>query len=288
MNVESAESEVSLLDLMLVVAENIKLLVIGPLVVGLLALGVSYALPQSFVSQAVIAVPPAPFVTTSYTPQQIATLMTQPAVFESAVVLFNTQRPATDTISGSVLASKTKVAVGKDGLLTLDVAASNPERAHVLAVALIEAWRKSTVPVGQARLDLEKRLNVAKAGLENSTVLLGKLAAAGVQLDPMNRSATSSNFIAISELQARYIGDEIAISQALQGVPSEVVKQPPTLPTQPASSKKSLIAILAALGSGFALLLFVFMRQAWKNAAADPEAALKQNQLKRALGFKSN
>jgi len=68
----------------------------------------------------------------------------------------------------------------------------------------------------------------------------------------------------------------------------DVVKQPPTLPTQPASRKKSLIAILAALGSGFVLLLFVFMRQAWKNAAADPEAALKQSQLKRALGFKNS
>jgi len=295
MNVEPEESEVSLLDLLLVVAENIKLLVLGPIAVGLIALGISYTLPQSFVSQAVIATPPSALPTTTttttttiYTPQQTVTLMAQPAVFESAVALFNTKRSATEMVTGATLASRTKVAVGKDGLLTLDVSASTPEQAHALAVALIDAWRKSTVPVGQARQDLEKRLSVAKTGLETSTVMLGKFAANAAQQDPMTRSAASTSFIAISELQARYIADEIAISQALQGVPSDVVKQPPTLPTQPASRKKSLIAMLAALGSGFVLLFFVFMRQAWRNAAADPEAALKLRKLRQALGFKSN
>lgn len=297
MNVEPEESEISLLDLLLVVAENIKLLVLGPMLVGLLALGVSYSLPNSYVSQAVIASPnpPVPTATTTptvttptYTPQQTATLMTQPVVFEAAAALYNPPLPVAGRVTGMALASRTKVTVGKDGLLRVDVAAPTPEQAHALAVALIDAWQKSTVPVGQARQDLEKRLLVAKTGLETSTALLRKLAATGsTQQDQMTRGATSTNFIAISELQARYIADEIAIFQALQGVPHDVVKQPPTLPTEPVPRKKSLIGVLAALGSGFVLLFFVFMRQAWKNAAADPEAALKQSQLKRALGFKS-
>jgi len=46
------ENEISLFDLLLVVADNLKLLILGPLLVGLLALGIGYALPQSFTSQA--------------------------------------------------------------------------------------------------------------------------------------------------------------------------------------------------------------------------------------------
>ena len=57
MDIDEREDEISLLDLLLVVAENIKLLILGPLLVGLLALGGSYLLPQKFVSNAILALP---------------------------------------------------------------------------------------------------------------------------------------------------------------------------------------------------------------------------------------
>ena len=47
-----------------------------------------------------------------------------------------------------------------------------------------------------------------------------------------------------------------------------------------------MIAFLAALGSGLALLLWVFLRQAWINAAQDPQAAEKHARLRATLGFK--
>jgi hypothetical protein len=90
----------------------------------------------------------------------------------------------------------------------------------------------------------------------------------------------------VGELQARYLGDVLSIPRALQGYSRDVVKQWPTLATERASPKKGRIAILSALGAGFALLLFVFMRQAWRSAAADPESARKQALLLSALGLK--
>ena len=49
-----------------------------------------------------------------------------------------------------------------------------------------------------------------------------------------------------------------------------------------------MIAIIATLAAGFALLLFVFVRQALSNAGQDSESAQKMAQLKnswrRALG----
>jgi capsule polysaccharide export protein KpsE/RkpR len=53
--------------------------------------------------------------------------------------------------------------------------------------------------------------------------------------------------------------------------------QPPEKKSKP---KKALIAIIATLASGFALLLFVFIRQALRNASQDGESAQKMAALK--------
>jgi len=61
--------------------------------------------------------------------------------------------------------------------------------------------------------------------------------------------------------------------------------QPPERKSKP---KKALIAIIATLASGFALLLFVFVRQALRNGSQDEETARKLAAIrtgwKRAIG----
>ena len=51
-------------------------------------------------------------------------------------------------------------------------------------------------------------------------------------------------------------------------------------PDRKSKPKKALIAIIAALAVGFALLLFVFFRQALNNASKDQESASKLTKLK--------
>lgn len=64
------------------------------------------------------------------------------------------------------------------------------------------------------------------------------------------------------------------IDEAREGATIQVLDaaQPPELKSKP---KKGLIAVLATLASGFALLLFVFIRQALRNAGQNPESAQK-------------
>ena len=61
-------------------------------------------------------------------------------------------------------------------------------------------------------------------------------------------------------------------------------------PEREAKPKKAMIAIIATLASGFALLLFVFVRSALKNASQDEETRLRMAALKgswnKALGVK--
>ncbi len=77
------------------------------------------------------------------------------------------------------------------------------------------------------------------------------------------------------------------VDEAREGAVIQVLDpaQPPERKSKP---KKALIAVMATLASGFALLLFVFVRQALRNASADAESAEKLARLKaawsRALG----
>jgi uncharacterized protein involved in exopolysaccharide biosynthesis len=59
------------------------------------------------------------------------------------------------------------------------------------------------------------------------------------------------------------------------------VAQTPELKSKP---KKAQIAVMVTLATGFALLLFVFVRQALRGAAQSPESAEKLNRLRSALG----
>ncbi|PUE57319.1 lipopolysaccharide biosynthesis protein [Limnohabitans sp. 2KL-17] len=69
------------------------------------------------------------------------------------------------------------------------------------------------------------------------------------------------------------------IDESREGAVIQVLDaaQPPERKAKP---KKALIAIIATLAAGFALLLFVFIRQALRNATQDPESAQKLGKLK--------
>lgn len=285
MEVEVQQAEVSLLDLLVVVAENIKLLVLGPLLAGLVALGVAFVMPQSYVSQAILLIPP-PSSPNLPSPAQAAAMMTSPLVLDPIIASHPELSVEPLETARKELASKLKAVVAKDGLLRLDATASQPQAAQALANAVIDNWLKSTIPGDQDRADLEKRLSYASSALASVTALLDKLTIEGaVSLGkPLSRGEAGTSLVGLGELQTRYLNDVLAIPRALQGLSRDVVKQPPTLPTEPVSNKKALIAIMAALGTGFALLLFVFMRQAWRNAAKDPAAASKIERLRIAVG----
>jgi len=293
MEVEVQEDEVSLLDLLLVVAENIKLLVLGPLLVGLVALGIAFMLPQSYTSQAILLIPSpsSPSSPSSLNAVQSAAVMVSPLVLDPLVAQHPKLKDKPIEEARRELAKQIKAAVDKkDGLLRLNVTADQPEAAQTLGNAVIDTWLKTTLPTGQDRADLEKRLSYANNALASVTMLLDKLSIDGaVSLGkPLTRGEAGTSLVGLGELQTRYLNDVLSIPRALQGLSRDVVKQPPTLPTEPVSNKKALIAIMATLATGFALLLFVFMRQAWRNAAQDPESAPKIARLRAAFGSRKS
>ena len=190
-------------------------------------------------------------------------------------------------VSSKTSANEIKATVGKDGLVRLDVSAPSAIQAQAIANAVIDSWLISTVPSEDDRADLEKRLSYAKLAFDSTTRFVEHFtpkdsASLNNALLPDQMSPAT---IMAGELQARYLSEVLSTSRSLKGLSRDIVTQPPTLPTEHVSPKKGLFATLSALAAGFALLLWVFMRQAWRNAVLDPQAAPKLARLRAALGW---
>jgi uncharacterized protein involved in exopolysaccharide biosynthesis len=292
MQVGNEEQDISLMDLLLVLAENIKLLLIGPLLVGLVALAIAFGLPQSFTSQAILALPAAPQPKQALEQPQAAkaaAILVSPLVLDPVIKTLNLAEGLSMEGARIKLAGQIKPTVGKDGLLRLDATAVSPVEAQKIGNAVIDAWLQTTIPRGQDHADLEARLAYAKTALASVTRTIERMTSDGSNTlnRPVTFSDAGTSVVALGELQARFLGEVLSDSRALQGLPRDVVIQPPTFPTIAVAPKKSLIAVLAALASGFVLLLWVFVRRAWKSSAQDPQGAEKQARLRAALGFKA-
>ncbi|MEI8326606.1 MAG: Wzz/FepE/Etk N-terminal domain-containing protein [Betaproteobacteria bacterium] len=373
---EVEDDEISLLDLLQVVVDNLRLLLLGPLAAGLLALGISFAIAPTFTA------------TTKFMPPQqqqsgaaamlqglgalgglagAATGLKNPA---DQYVAFLKSRSVQDALidrfklterydqkfkqdARTALEKYSSIAVGKDGLITIDVDDENPQFAAQLANSYVEELghllnRLAVTEAQQRRLFFEKQLASAKehlvkseqalkasgmnasalkatpqAAVEGLARLKASITAQEVKLGAMRGYLTEAapDFKqAQTELAAlrgqlgraemeepagtRGDGDYIAkfrdykyhetlfelfakqyevarVDESREGAVIQVVDaaQPPERKSKP---KKALIAMMTTLATGFALLLFVFLRQALRGAAQTPESAEKLARLRSA------
>jgi uncharacterized protein involved in exopolysaccharide biosynthesis len=260
---QQEQDEISLLDLLAILAENKKLLILGPLAAGLIALAVAFMLPQKFTSQAILAMPNANENATANANANAsaAALMVSPLVLDPIIKARGLDKEKSLQSARNALLDQIKAAVGKDGLIRLDGTASSPQDAQALVNDIIDGWLKSTVPTEQERKDLEKRLSIAQNGLKTATALLDRLNTdGGVSLaKPLNFAGGGTGLIAVGELQGRYLTDVLNIEAALRGLTRDVVKQPAVLPTEAVSQKKGLIAVVVSLFSLMVLSGFVLV-----------------------------
>lgn len=270
------QEEIDLLDILVTLAENIKLLILGPLLVGLCALGIAYIVPQTFESIAVLKAE-----------QATASLMTTAAVLNPVAAELGLTQEDSPEEARRRLREQIKVAVGRnDKLLTLTVSAPTPHQAQIVADAVLRQTYQQSRPKASELARLEVQLKGAEARIKNAED------AAGALLKRMELSGAGGG----AEL-ARGYGELLTVAAAAQkqvaelqalieGVTDAQLVQAPTLPQKASKPKKGLIAIGATLAAGLALMLFVFVRQAVRGAAKDADAASKLARIRRALALR--
>lgn len=206
------DDEISLLDLLQVIVENLRILILAPLGVGILALGISFFIPPSFTAN------------TAFLPQQQASAAASMLQSLGAIggiacaaaeiknladqyVAFLQSRAVQDALikrldlqeryqqdfqesTRKTLAGMSKISAGKDGLITIAVEEEDPQIAADIANAYVDELsqllsRLAVTEAQQRRVFFEKQLQQTKAKL---VAAQQTLAASGVSVAELNIS----------------------------------------------------------------------------------------------------
>lgn len=274
----STEDEISLLDILQVVVDNLRLLVIGPMLAGLLALAVAWIWPKTYESTAILKAD-----------QTTASVMLSAAVLDPIARSMGYATTMSTDEARMKLAQQIKANINaKDKLLTLTTQADTPQAAQALAQAVLQQTFTQSQPRDSEKLRLEKQLAQAKAreaeAMQAMQLLVKKLDAASGNGAPDLALGYAQMMGVVKESQAA----QFDIERQLQSLDTSALVQLPTLPTKPVAPKRGLVAILAALAVGFLFLLFVFIRQGIRNLSQNVKSAEKLHiihcALRKALG----
>lgn len=228
--------EIDLLDLLQVIAENLRLLVLGPLAIGLAALGISFAIAPTFTATTVFMPPQQQQGAAAMLMQslgalgglagaaagiknpndQYVSLLKSDAVanvligrfglverYESE--LMTDARKALDTVS--------KISAGKDGLITVEVDDRDPALAANIANAYVEELgnllgKLAVTEAQQRRAFFEKQLKQTK---EQLTKAEQALRSSGVNVSAL-KSNPAAAISGVAQLQAQIAGQEVKIA----------------------------------------------------------------------------
>jgi uncharacterized protein involved in exopolysaccharide biosynthesis len=273
------DDEISLLDILVTLAESWKLLVFGPLIAGVLAGALSFLWPKTFESVAIVRL----------TEAELALLNTAP-VLDPVIEKFGlltefdgVQEDARNYLSKKITGKFDK----KNNLATITAAANTPERAQEMGKAVMDALLKELLPKGKNKDQIEQKIiNNESVILSNRDALdqlqkqIGKPGSGDAALEVVMKYYASLT----AEVAAKDL-ENIELRKSLLIKGAEVYVQQASLPQRKSLPKHSLVVLMAFFASGFALLIFVFIRKAWASVAQDPESASKLVNIKRSLGL---
>ena len=239
-----AEDEISFLDLLHTIVDNLRLLIIGPLVVGLAALGISFFVTPTFTAT-VKFLPPQQQQSAAASmlaslgglgglagaaaglknpADQYLAFMKSNTVQDALIDRFKLQeRYETKFKSDTRLAltASTRASSGKDGLITVEIDDKEPEFAAELANAHVDELQKllarlAVTEAQQRRAFFEKQLDQVKAKF---TAAEQALRATGVSSSVL-KSNPASALAAVAGLKAQVTAQEVKVG-AMRGYLAE-------------------------------------------------------------------
>jgi uncharacterized protein involved in exopolysaccharide biosynthesis len=271
------EGVISILDLLLIVAQNIKLLIVGPLAVGISALIISFFITPTFTAITTIQPPPqGNQVSTSAAileslggmgggisgalkdTSQLYIAYMQSTTFEDSLIDKFKLQEKFDTkykvSARKILEDKVKILSDKKtGMISISVDDEDPKFAAELANAYVTELRYFT-----GKLALQEAQD-RKEFLESQLQELSNRQFRDVYTQQAMLAGT------IRQYEAARV-DEEKIGPTFTQVD---VAYPPELKSKP---KRAQIAMIATLATAFLLLIFIFLRHAWANLRSNKEA----------------
>jgi tyrosine-protein kinase Etk/Wzc len=248
LGMQGDDDEVSLLDLLQTIVDNLRLLVLGPLAVGLTALGISFLVSPTYTAKTQFLPPQqqqsaaasmlaslgslgglAGAVGGIKNPaDQFLAYMRSVTVQDTLIERFKLQEryeAKTKTDARLALKENVRAASGKDGLISVEVDDKDPSFAAELANAHVEELGKllgklATTEAQQRRLFFEKQLTQAKEKLIQSEIDLKSTGVSGSVL----KSNPASAIAAVASLQAGVTAQEVKLG-AMRGYLAETAPE---------------------------------------------------------------
>jgi tyrosine-protein kinase Etk/Wzc len=248
MGMQDADEEISLLDLLQTIVDNLRLLVFGPLAVGVIALGISFLIPPTYTAKTQFLPPQQQQSAAASMLASLGSLgglagavggIKNPAdqflaymksvTVQDALIerfkLLERYEAKTKTDARLALKENVRAASGKDGLISVEVDDKDSKFAAELANAHVEELGKllgklATTEAQQRRLFFEKQLAVAKGKLIQSEI---ELKASGVSGSVL-KSNPASAVAAVAGLQAGVTAQEVKLG-AMRGYLSETAPE---------------------------------------------------------------
>lgn len=230
------EDEISLLDIGVVIAENIRLLVFGPLVVGLIALGITFQIAPTFTARTSFFPPQQQQSAASAMLSQLGALSGMAASAtgfknpsDQFVALLKSVAVADRLIdrfklmerydvefrldARKVLANSSKISWGKDGLLVVEVDSKSPHLAADIANAYVAELRTllgslALTEAQQRRVFFERQLEQTKVKLTAAQVALNSI---GVSADTI-KSDPKAAVETVARLGAQVTAQEVKLA----------------------------------------------------------------------------
>ncbi len=233
---DGTEDEISLLDVMLVIAQNLRLLIIGPIVVGIVALGISFVIPPTYTAETTF-LPPQQQQSMAATmlqslgaigglasaasglknpSDQYVALVKSTTVEESLIQRFDLLTRYDEKYrqdAKKVLEQKSQITSGKDGLIKVSFDDKDPQFAADVANAYVEELgrllnRLAVTEAQQRRMFFERQLQETKNEL---TKAQQALAASGVGVAALNTSPAAA-MEGPAKLRAQVTAQEVRLA----------------------------------------------------------------------------
>ena len=232
---EQDDDEISLLDLLQVVVDNLRLLVLGPLACGLTALGISFAIPPTFTAKTQFLPPQqqqsaaasmlaslgalgglAGAATGLKNPaDQYVAFMKSVSVQDALIdrfKLIEKYEAKLKTDARLALTANLRIASGKDGLISVEVDDEDPKFAADLANAHVDELRKllsrlAVTEAQQRRMFFEKQLEQTKDNLAKADQALKS---SGINSSVL-KSSPASAVEAVARLKAGISVQEVKL-----------------------------------------------------------------------------
>jgi hypothetical protein len=248
-----------------VILANIKLLVFGPLVAGLVAFGVASVWPKWYTSVV--------YLNLDETGARMADArMRSTPVLDKVLAGFNAPRDTLEARRRFVEENRRIVVAAGDTqktsrLFRMEYSDRDPVVAQKVNSLFLEAWLESTKPPPDKRAALEAEIERVDTRARSVSQLIERLERDSPTLVAQSlQGELATPILGLIAKRDEDLSNLITLKNSLNGSSRDVIFGTPDLPEEPSWPRRGMITVLAAVVTELLLLLFVMLhrfRPAW-------------------------